>query len=661
MRARLGAAKVGLGGKVCEERRMISRTQVCAIEALASRDPGLNGVSPENRATLVDFASTTNWHDGDLAKVLKCLEPPQEKEKQTRRPGQQFAPGILGYFTDTEWGIMLNPKDKDKTQDLILNRIIQLSGRNLTEPALKFVSSLMIFLANGQQTKWMMVETKKAFYQNVKKEFKAKARYQSKPDPYIVSLPTSPEGLKEKHPELYASVFPEPPVLCRIDLMGLMRLDSSYMCRGGKPSNPQGLPGDMGTGGMDICVQMLLQQMSAMQQHQLLLTGRDGSTLSNAMGPSLKCLAALSKPSGPQVEHRLLHLPGPSDSQSSVVSSGPNASALDPFPASQLQTMPPAAIADPAGQIPAPQPLPPSLQKMSSSASFGDRTTAPLRLLDMGVADAEMPLDKVAMGDAHRTTDVPTTRPTEVLTDSQVLRLSDEETTRLAEVVRDSQMHHLSDVQTHRHTEELVPHLSGVETPRLTDPQAHRLSDVEKPRPTDVLPRSPCPPIANLQQSSENIAQVAPARTKASLMLQDFTDMQAERADRKRMQPDSPSETDPAAKSAAKAKAKSTAKAAPKSASRKAATKAAKAAAKASAVAKAKAKAVAKAAAVPEAGIVTYAVAKLTHERSRSQFCARSGKGGPGSAAVFRYDPNDAASKEQAEQDAHTWLDKFIE
>ena len=89
---------------------------------------------------------------------------------------------------------------------MILSRIVQLSGRNLTELALKFVSSFMILLANGQQQKWMMLETKKAFYLNVKKEFKAKAWYQSKPDPYIVSLLTSPEGLREAHPELYEAV-----------------------------------------------------------------------------------------------------------------------------------------------------------------------------------------------------------------------------------------------------------------------------------------------------------------------------------------------------------------------------------------------------------------------------------------------------------------------
>ena len=129
---------------------MISRTQVSAVQALASRDPHLNGVPPENRAVLVDFASATNWHDGDLAKVLQCLEAPPEKEKQKSRPMQQFAPGILGYFTSKEWDLLLDSQG-GAAQELVFNRVIQLSGRNLSEPSLKFMTSFLMWLTNQEK------------------------------------------------------------------------------------------------------------------------------------------------------------------------------------------------------------------------------------------------------------------------------------------------------------------------------------------------------------------------------------------------------------------------------------------------------------------------------------------------------------------------------
>ena len=150
MRARIGAARIALEGKTGEERRMISRTQVSAVQALASRDPHLNGVPPENRAVLVDFASATNWHDGDLAKVLQCLESPPEKEKKPSRPMQQFAPGILGYFTSKEWDLLLNSQG-GAAQELVFNRVIQLSGRNLSEPSLKFMTSFLMWLTNQEK------------------------------------------------------------------------------------------------------------------------------------------------------------------------------------------------------------------------------------------------------------------------------------------------------------------------------------------------------------------------------------------------------------------------------------------------------------------------------------------------------------------------------
>ena len=129
LRARLGAARVALGGKCGDERRMISRTQAAAVDAIAKRDA--LSLTPEAKANLVDFASAVNWHDGDLVKVLACLEEPEKPKSEGRRPMQQFAPGILGFFTAEEWGSMLKGEFPALAQDIVFGRILQLGGTKL--------------------------------------------------------------------------------------------------------------------------------------------------------------------------------------------------------------------------------------------------------------------------------------------------------------------------------------------------------------------------------------------------------------------------------------------------------------------------------------------------------------------------------------------------
>ena len=392
-----------------------------------------------------------------------------------------------------------------------------------------------------------------------------------------------------------------------------------------------------------MCIQMLLQQMSAMQQHQLVLSGIQGNTSSHA-GPGLQCLAGLSKPSGPKVQPRLLQLPGQTDSQSSVVSSESQASALQIFQGRQQQNA--SSSADntfaakfdsqivavsqqslgPPPPSPTPQPLQPSLQKMNSSAKIEDRvfsfdlTTS----ADDGasVANAEMP----------------------ELLEEEILNI-------------------------------LNHNGQPSDGPAVGD--AHQLADVPTPRHTDELTTSVCPP---MQEDREAIAENAPARSKASQMLKEYTDMQADRAARQRkrkLETDSEKaakkvtnkdakKKKAAAKRVAKAAAKRAAKAAAKTDAEDAAKKVAKEVAKTDAedAAKKAAKEVALAVAGPAAGSEAQAPKRhssqvVTHEKSRSQFCARSGKGGPGSSRTFKYDPSDAASKEQAEKDAQVWLDQF--
>ena len=347
---------------------------------------------------------------------------------------------------------------------------------------------------------------------------------------------------------------------------------------------------------MDMCVQILLQQMSALQQHQQSLVGA-----SSNRGPELKCLAALSKP-GTQVQSRLLQLPTGADSLSSLASSEQQSASLQIYRG--------VARADsqqfdgPSPVSPAPQPLQPSFKKMNSNASMedsmvlfdltestddgGSQVAGRQRLLDDERANAEMSSEVSVVGGAHRLADVPTHRPADV---SIVV--------------------------------------------------AHRLADASF---------SDGPPVANElpdAQDKEAIVPAAPVRSKASMLLQEFTDMHADRATRKR--------------GASKPNCNAEPETHPKK-SRTAKTDGPQAMAKTSAkqAAKATAKVKAKASAGP-AEVEAHKGHKkpvVSHERSRNQFCARNGTGGPGSSRLFKYDPNDAASKEQAEKDAKAWVEE---
>ena len=152
LRARIGAARLALGGRAGETRRMISVAQVAAVRALVGRDPGLSSCDPEARARLIDLATGVAWHEGHLEEVLRLLEPLEAQPgHRSRKPMQQFAPGIVAYFTEQEWVATLTTKGSAVVNDFLLQRIVELSGRTLSEPSLKFVSSLMLWLAYEEQ------------------------------------------------------------------------------------------------------------------------------------------------------------------------------------------------------------------------------------------------------------------------------------------------------------------------------------------------------------------------------------------------------------------------------------------------------------------------------------------------------------------------------
>ena len=152
LRARLGGARLVLEEREGLAREVISRTLCDAIADVVSRDSGLPSISAEARASLVWLATSGKWLDRDLEKILKMLQPPEPTER-ARRAMQHFDPMTLEYFSEQEWETLVSGCNRNEKTEL-LRRCADLGGRNLSEPSLKFLNSLLIFFTRGgdQQT-----------------------------------------------------------------------------------------------------------------------------------------------------------------------------------------------------------------------------------------------------------------------------------------------------------------------------------------------------------------------------------------------------------------------------------------------------------------------------------------------------------------------------
>ena len=149
---RIGAAKLALEETDGEARDMLSKIQAAAIVEIAAREPGLPSMSAEIRARLVSLASAAPWRQQDLVAILKSLSPPDvvkkgEAEAQRRRPMQHWAPAILGYFTMAEWNRMLNEHNDTVAREIVLGRVVELGGRNLSEPTMHCLASLLLIVS----------------------------------------------------------------------------------------------------------------------------------------------------------------------------------------------------------------------------------------------------------------------------------------------------------------------------------------------------------------------------------------------------------------------------------------------------------------------------------------------------------------------------------
>ena len=320
LRARLGVARITIDGTPEGMKAGVSRVQAKAVKELAAKDPDLQSVSAEDLAKLHDLAASVSWAEGDLALVMSCLTPPlpESRGKKSRRPLQHFSPSFLNYFTASEWALLQAPISYGEKADVCMRRILELGGRNLDEPAMKMMNSLLLLLSDPNAAR-MQASQKRVYLDTLKKTFKARVRVAPAPPHYITMLPPAPSDVAKSHPKLYAAAFPivggqeSKPTPCAIALSALNAVDNSYGCRIGSSANFGAI---MPAAQQPTCpTQALLHQLIAMQAH--FMGGGSGGVLQlgdQGRQPTLRAMSNLlgGRPPAPQT---LLQLPGGREGQ----------------------------------------------------------------------------------------------------------------------------------------------------------------------------------------------------------------------------------------------------------------------------------------------------------------------------------------------------------
>ena len=293
-----------------EARVIFSKIQAAAIAELVSQN-GLESISSECRASLVCLASDAPWAPGDLVTVLKALSPPEPidgsaKTKKKRSSTQVWAPAILGYIPANLWEQLHSCTNWVESQDFLINFVLSLGGRCLSEPTSKCLTSLSL-LVTDPNARLLPIASKEAAFQKFKREFKKRARPLTMPSTWIEQLPPSPMELQRTCPEVFDLLYAQdPPVAAKVNLGQLMVVDSSFSCRGGAMSRT--LMPDASAHQGDGAMALMSQMIALQQQNMQLIMSSSTSTPRGGLA-SLRSLS-----NGPSTIQRCMTIPESQDS-----------------------------------------------------------------------------------------------------------------------------------------------------------------------------------------------------------------------------------------------------------------------------------------------------------------------------------------------------------
>ena len=215
--ARVGCARLVLGraqGK--PEEALVSRVQKDAVLHAMCQPGLLPGLDAQGRAAPVANIGQCLFHPEHKAELFMLCEPPAPKKKSRKSPSQKYYPQILDFFRASEWSRLQESKDLQGIMSLVIDRVVCLGGKNISERCSAGLVSCMLYMCGAGG---LDMECKSRLLGFFKAEHKRRVRRlpaRQPSEPYLLEL-LPPPAMQVNFPEVFSKVFgDEPPVLARI-------------------------------------------------------------------------------------------------------------------------------------------------------------------------------------------------------------------------------------------------------------------------------------------------------------------------------------------------------------------------------------------------------------------------------------------------------------
>ena len=235
---RLGAARVLLQGVAGTQRHAaVSNIQKVAALELLTDAMASQRLSGEDLARINDQIMEVQWAPGHEEELLLVVS---QKQMPKRRKQQNFC-ASTAYISNNGWVRFLDPhSDLNAKADFLTTfNAVQLDCINPTEPSYKrWVSDILVAHFDKDTLRGLSASSKYALLDYVKKSHKRLVKNRAaQPEVYLLELPSNPIDLREHHPTMFNSLFPDgQPVRNRLDESLVMQIDASFQCRGGTKS-----------------------------------------------------------------------------------------------------------------------------------------------------------------------------------------------------------------------------------------------------------------------------------------------------------------------------------------------------------------------------------------------------------------------------------------
>ena len=235
------------------------------------------------------------WAGDDGAKLVSAISssvasisrPPKQ-----RRCGQAYE-SVVQYFTADEWLILQENNPGGAKLRVIFDTLYGLGLRCPTEPTLKFVCSLWMYLdLNEAELRRMTPQNKGTMLQHVKSEFQRGKSGLPDAVEHLACLPQRPLELLSKLPLLYQAHFQDRmPIEPPINIQMVRELDMGYSCRNGGSTTPTAARGsaptlNVGSGSLESSAvervaSMFMDKMEGLQtmQQQMMTLVMGGSRM----------------------------------------------------------------------------------------------------------------------------------------------------------------------------------------------------------------------------------------------------------------------------------------------------------------------------------------------------------------------------------------------